>query len=248
MGCGRIMLTAIILLYKSTKFILNTAIIIASQGVRQGASTSILLFVLYIDRMVQLIKSVSENDGFLTKLHTLVLMDDTVILSCSRDLCIQKMEKVIDFCNEYGMEINIKKTSFFVINGEEVDFIPLHFDDMKIPYKNMYCYLGSYFVDDGKESSALKYHIKSKTADMNKFIIFCAANTSIPFYIKKQVFDSCLLPSLLYGSEAWFINNLKEVEKVYSCLVKILLGVRQSTPTVNCLIEIGQKDLRSIVN
>ena len=33
--------------------------------------------------MVQLIKSVTENDGFLATLHTLVLMDDTVILSCS---------------------------------------------------------------------------------------------------------------------------------------------------------------------
>ena len=70
MGCGRTMLSAIIQLYRCTKLILKSATVIATQGVRQGASTSIVLFILYLDRMVQLINSVTENDGFLAKLHT----------------------------------------------------------------------------------------------------------------------------------------------------------------------------------
>ena len=98
------------------------------------------------------------------------------------------------------------------------------------------------------EKSALKMHIKSKTADINKFTIFCAVNTSIPFYIKKQVFDSCLLSSLLYGCETWFTNNLKEIEHVYIRMIKVLLGFRESTPSANCLVELGQKNLKSIVN
>ena len=38
LGCGRTMLLAIITLYKSTQFVLKSAIFIANQGVRQGAS------------------------------------------------------------------------------------------------------------------------------------------------------------------------------------------------------------------
>ena len=248
MGCGRTMLSAIILLYKCTRFILKSAIIMANQGVRQGASTSIILFILYIDRMVRLIKSVTEIDGFLNTLHALVLMDDTVILSCSRNLCMQKMKKVLEFCDEFCMDINIKKTSFFVINGEVPDFDPLVFNGLKIPYKSVYCYLGSFFTDDGKVSSALKNHVKSKIADINKFTIFCAVNTTIPFYIKKQIFDSCIISSLLYGCETWLTNNLKEIDQIYIRMVKVLLGVRESTPTANCLIELGQKNLKTIVN
>ena len=129
-----------------------------------------------------MINSVIENDGFLTKLHALVLMDDTVILSCSRDLYLQKMAKVLEFCNEYGMEINLKKTSFFVINGGELDYTPLECGEMNIPYKTVYCYLGSYFSDDGKVSSALKLHIKSKTADINSspyFVLVIRQSLSI---------------------------------------------------------------------
>ena len=248
LGCGRTMLLAIITLYKSTQFVLKSAIFIANQGVRQGASTSITLFILYMDRMVRLIKSVVERDGFLGTLHALVLMDDTVILSCSRDVCIKKMTKVFEFCSEFGMDVNISKTSFFVINGNTHDREPLIFDQLRIPYKAMYCYLGSYFTDDGKISSSLKLHMKKKTADINKFIIFCTVNTTIPFYLKKQVFESCLLSSVLYGCETWLTTNLKEIERVYIRMVKVLLGVRASTPSVNCLLELGLENLSTIVN
>ena len=60
-------------------------------------------------------------------------MDDTVILSSSRYLYMQKMAKVLEFCNEFGMEINIKKTSFFVINGDILHYEPLVFGELKIP-------------------------------------------------------------------------------------------------------------------
>ena len=197
--------------------------------------------------MVRLIKSVTDEDGFLGKLHTLVLMDDTVILSCSRDVCMMKMRKVLEFCTEFGMEINVKKTSFFVINGESGDHEQMIFENLRIPYKSEYCYLGSYFTDDGKMSSSLQKHITSKTSDINKFTIFCAVNTTIPFYLKKQIFDSCLVTNLLYGCETWLTNDLKEVEKVYIRMIKVLLGVRDSTPTANCLIELGLDNLKVIV-
>ena len=73
-------------------------------------------------------------------------------------------------------------------------------------------------------------------------------NTSIPFYINNQVFDSCIISSLLYGCETWLTNNLRVIEHVYTRMAKILLGVRYAASTANCLIEIRQKILKTIVN
>ena len=112
MGCGRVMLLAIIMLCRRTQLILKSAIIIANQGVRQGASTSSVLFILYMDKMVQMVISINEDDGFLAKLHTPVFMDETVIMACSGDMCTKKMEKVLEYCKEYGMDINVKKHHF----------------------------------------------------------------------------------------------------------------------------------------
>ena len=110
-GCGNVMLKAIQAMYKCTKNILKSAIISANIGVRQGSPSSCLLFVIYIDEMVRMIKNTVSEDGFLGGLHALLLMDDTVIVATSRVNCEAKLKASIDYCNEYGMGINVKKTN-----------------------------------------------------------------------------------------------------------------------------------------
>ena len=74
-GCGKIMLKAIHAMYSCTKNVLKAAVIDGTIGVRQGAPTSCLLFIIYIDVMVRMIKNAIATDGFLGALHVLLLME-----------------------------------------------------------------------------------------------------------------------------------------------------------------------------
>ena len=65
MGCGMVMLGALVAMYKSTQSIIGTAIITATIGVRQGSPTSCLLFILYVNEMIKIIKENCMEDGFL---------------------------------------------------------------------------------------------------------------------------------------------------------------------------------------
>ena len=67
--------------------------------------------------LVTMLKSHIEPGGFLGDLHCMLLMDDTVLLSTNREMCVQKFEVLLKFFQEYGMEINTKKTKFMAING-----------------------------------------------------------------------------------------------------------------------------------
>ena len=124
-GCGRVMLKAIQSMYSCTKNVLKTAVIDATIGVRQGAPTSCLLFIIYIDVMVRMIKNAIATDGFLGALHVLLLMDDTVVVATNRDMCKAKLKLVIQYCHEFGMVINTKKTKYFVLNKVRNYKIPL---------------------------------------------------------------------------------------------------------------------------
>ena len=53
LGCGSIMLAAIIAMYKITSCVLGTTIIKSSIGVRQGSPTSCFLFVMFVDVLVR---------------------------------------------------------------------------------------------------------------------------------------------------------------------------------------------------
>ena len=185
LGCGKVMLSAIQSMYKCTKNILKTAVIDSTIGVRQGAPSSCLLFVIYINEMIKMLKNAIANDGFLGCLHALLLMDDTVILATSREMCESKLNVVVKYCQEFGMCMNAKKTKFFVINGNERDKAPFEIANMRIDYVSKYLYLGAWFTDSGKISDVIALHEQSNQATVNKFAIFCAANRQMPFKYKK---------------------------------------------------------------
>ena len=74
-GCGKTMLLALQALYKCTKMLFKGVTISTCKGVRQGAPTSCLLFVLYIDNLVKMLKQSLAEDGFLGMFNTLSLTD-----------------------------------------------------------------------------------------------------------------------------------------------------------------------------
>ena len=128
LGCGFNMMSAIASIYKCTRMILRTAIITASLGVRQGSPTSCLLFVLGVNELIQKLKQ-REPDGFLGWLHSMIMMDDTILLATSRERAEEKLTVLKDFCRTSGMVINREKTKFMVINGNVEDRNPLRCGD-----------------------------------------------------------------------------------------------------------------------
>lgn len=47
-----------------------------------------------------MLKRTIASDEFLGSLHTLLMMDDVVILSTSREMCLKKIEVVCRICRE----------------------------------------------------------------------------------------------------------------------------------------------------
>lgn len=248
LGCGKIMLNAIKNMYSCTKNVLKAATVDATVGVRQGAPSSCLLFVIYVDRMVRMLRQAVQADGFLGALHALLLMDDTIILATSREMCIRKLRVVINYCNEYGMQLNERKTKFFVINNNQHDKIPLNVEGYEIYYCKKYLYLGAWFTDQGSMRQVMQLHEAAGESVVNKFAVFCASNTDMPFYFKRKVFNAAVTSALLYSTETWLTNNFKYLTSQYNKLVKCLLAVRSNTAINLCLIESGIYPVHHVIS
>ena len=248
LGCGAIMLGALIAMYRVTNCVIGSAIVSATIGVRQGSPTSCLLFVLFVNDLIHLIKQNCDVDGFLAWLHVLVLMDDTVLLATTRANMIKKIQLLNRFCETHGMKVNMSKTKFFVIGGNNDDVQAIHIDDLVVEHCNQYVYLGSPFTADGLVSSAIKVHAQTKMCHVLKFVSFVSKNNDIPFIVKRKVFDAALISTILYGCESWLGGDLKPVNKLYNWCLKQLLGVRKSTCNNLCLVELGYPPLRALVS
>ena len=246
LGCGRKFLKALIAIYKSTINILNSEVIKSMIGIKEGGPTSCILFVIYLNVMACLFKLIG-NDSFLFDIHLLMMMDDNVLLGASREVIIKKLVILTEFCEKYGMVVNELKTKLSVINGSKEDMETIIVKNVKVKHATSYIYLGSPVTEDGKISSNIEIHLKCRIADLNKFKLFCKKNETMPFKFKMEVFKAVIMSSLLYGSESWLTEQMKEVEKVYVSSIKSLLGVRETTRTDTVLLEIGMPPVKHLV-
>ena len=156
--CDRLMILIITAMYRTTKSVLKSAIISTSIGIRQGAPSSCYLFVLYLDSLVRRLKEAFREDGFLGVLQVLLLMDDTVLLATSRQMAEAKLTVLVTWCQEHGMELNLKKTKLMVVNGDMNDKRPLIVNDIVVKYSSTYLYLGAWMTDSGKMADVMALH------------------------------------------------------------------------------------------
>ena len=247
LGCGSIMLCALIAMYNVTESWIGSVMISVTLGVRQGSPTSCLLFIIFMDDLIRMIKEGNVCDGFLQCLHILVMMDDTVLLSTSRHGMVRKLTQLQNYCTQYGMAINQSKTQFFVINGTSRDVEPMVVDGIAVRHCDLYIYLGSPFTSDGSPSSAVKAHAKLKLPHVLKFVSFLRKNNDVPFIVKRRFFDAALTSTLLYGCESWVGADIKPASKLYNWCIKELLAVRRSTCNDVCYVESGYPPLSDLV-
>ena len=247
LGCGSVMLCALMSMYTLTTCILGSVLITCTIGVRQGSPTSVFLFIIYVDALIKMVKTKSPVDGFLSWLHVLMLMDDTVILATSRESLIKKLEILKEYCDEYGMQVNEKKTEFMVINGNMRDREKISFEGMSVSHCTSYTYLGVIFTENGSATTSLKAHVAEKKKHLNRLLIFLARNYDAPFFVKRKVFDAAFSSAILYGCESWLDVSLAPVEELYMSAVRRLLDVRKSTPKLTCLLESGIPSLEAVV-
>ena len=98
-------------------------------------------FTMFVNPLTRSLKECLP-DGFLAALHCLMLMDDTVILATSRGRCIEKLNKLVNFCTDSGMVMKTKKTKLMVINGTNADRQCISCHSSVIDQCDKYVYLG----------------------------------------------------------------------------------------------------------
>ena len=86
---------------------------------------------------------------------------------------------------------------------------------------------------------------KQKTTLLNKQQRPCAVITkarqlNLPIDLQLHLFDTLVLPIILYGCEVWGYENIRVLDKIHLKFSKILLGVNKSTSTNIVLGELGR--------
>ena len=232
-------------------------------GVRQGENLSPLLFALYLNDFEIFIKDRFNGVGLLPQnmkelmfdkgidvllvLFSLLYADDTLILANSENELQTALNAVSDYCKIWSLKVNISKTKIIIFSrGKVRKFKPFIFNDGILEVVDDYTYLGVVFNYNNKFKKAQNNQIGKAKRAMYSLMIK-SKKLRLPIDIQLELFDRLIVPIIIYGSEVWGFENLKQIEAVHTQYCKYILKLRKNTMNCMTLGELGRLDMSCTV-
>ena len=152
--------------------------------------------------------------------------DDTAVLFTCRQEVVQYAPSLFNHFHRFGTEVHAgdlsqpdkpPKTEILFVAGPNsenpnLDRITLG-DDKFIPITNSFCYLGSQLFGDNSDETDVIYRIKRGSNAFGALKSNIFTNYRISPKVTASVYESLILPIVLYGSETWCLT-----EKLYDLL------------------------------
>ena len=184
-----------------------------ASGTRQGCCLSPYLFNIILEVIIQMaMQNIEEvNSGvtvYGTRVNNLRFADDIDLISTAeKDL--QKVTTEINKSGQkFGLIINIAKTKTMV-TGKQSEQLNIKLQDENIEQVKKFIYLGSEISEDGTCEGDIKRRIGLASAAFGKLQKIWKDKT-ITSTTKIRLYEACVIPVLLYGSECWTVKKKDE--------------------------------------
>ena len=218
-------------------------------GTRQGCMISPLLFILYIDELINMLAAcgtpgIFVNDS-VSSLHMIMYADDICAVNDTVGRVQSQLNVLEMFCQRYGLKVNMAKTKLMVFrNGGPLKINEkVYFNGDLLESVNGYKYLGLMMSPNLHWNIAIQ--TLRKQAEKAVLGIKLLGNNcgALPKNIAFQMFDSKVLPILCYGSEIWGTKMRSEIEIVHNQFCKYVLGLGPRSVNVAAIAECGRRPL-----
>ena len=229
------------------------------QGVRQGENLSPVLFALYLNDfsnfmsdnctgLKSLDNELFDKIGVYLRLYVLLYADDTIILAESADDIQEALHSLKQYCDEWNLNVNITKTKIVIFSRGKVRIHPVFkFGEEIVDVVDDYIYLGVTFNYNGSFKKAIAKQIMQAKKAM--FLLLQKAKVlRLPIDIVFDLYEKCVEPVLLYGSELWGCEDLRSVDIFHRNFLRIVLKVCKYTPKCMLYGESGSVDMSTKIN
>ena len=128
------------------------------------------------------------------------------------------MQTLNIFAKQAGLHISNRKTKIMALNSTNTRLIQI--DNEERPYTDRFTYLGSIISRDGGNDLDIQSHLGKATNSLNMMNKVWHSPT-YSTRTKLKLYHSCVLTTLLYGSECWRLME-KDLSKLSTFHTKSL--------------------------
>ena len=210
-------------------------------GLKQGDPSSPLMFMLFINDIVQNINtdinSTFSIDDF--QLFMLLYADDAVVFSKSPEGLQSILNDLELYCRTWGLNINISKTKAMIFEKGRHTTYDFYLNNKKLELVTSFKYLGIHFFKNGNWFRTQKRIAEHASYALhNLFALFNQIELSISE--KCRLFDTLVGSILNYSAEVIGLYEAKDIELIHTKFCRWILHVRKSTNLTGLYGELGR--------
>ena len=144
------------------------------------------------------------------------------------------------YCNKWKLKINGSKTKILIFNGNTRDY-KHNFKIEQNTLENVkeYKYLGITFTNINN-FRIKKNNLKQQATKTMYFVLSKSKDNYISTECKLKMFDSMVLPLLLYGCEIWGYEKVDIFNSVQKNFLRHIIPVKKATPIFMLYGELGR--------
>ena len=162
----------------------------------------------------------------------LIFADDAAIASHTQDGLQRLMDCLSNGCDLFSLTISLKKTQ---IMGQAIPMPPpIRINEQELEVVNQFQYLGSTTTDSLSLDTEISKRIGKAATILAKLTKQVWDNKQLTIITKVKVYQTCVISTLLYGSESWatYTHQERKLQTFYMrCLRRILCITRQDKVT-----------------
>ncbi|XP_022093240.1 uncharacterized protein LOC110980661 [Acanthaster planci] len=218
-----------------------------SSGVKQGCVLAATLFGIFFSLLLSSAFNSEEDGVYLhtrsdsklfnlaclqakTKVHQLLpremLFADDAALASHSEAGLQRLITCLAHtCSEFGLTISLKKTN---VMGQDVSQAPsIGIGDHTLEVVEEFTFLGSTIASNLSLNAEISKRIGRAASTMARLSTRVWENSKLTVNTKISVYNTCVLSTLLYGSETWtaYARQERRLNSFHQRCLQHILGI-----------------------
>ena len=179
----------------------------------------------------------------------MLFTDDAAITAHTETALQELINCSAQACSQFGLTISIKMTN---ILGQDVSSaLSNSIGDCTLDLVEDFTYLGSNISSNLSLDTELNMRISKESAAMAHLTKRVWENTMLTIKTKTQVYQACVLSTLLYGSESWTLYTRQEcrLNTFHLCYLRRILGIswQDHIPNTEVLARAGTLSMYALL-
>ena len=225
---------------------MNSESFVVTQGVHQGGPLSGLLFEIYIDELIQILKNSPNGMHIYDHCISCVAYADDIALCSNTENGLQELINIaVKYAKKWKFKFNPKKCEVMYF-GKSSREPQIFIDNTMLKVVEESVYLGTHVTKNKKlENQYVEKRIREAYKKAWQIKSVGSRRVQINPITFSRGFSAVVIPSLLYGYNVIRLSkrNLKSIDQMQINVAKNIQGLSSNTPAVVALAGMKWKRL-----